>query len=233
MIAVAAVFAKPRNQHVRPVPTLLLYDFRGKLLSALALEPAREITRLTVDPNGNVWTLTSHADKRDPSTVPAIVEYSPGGTVARELLSRDTFPFHAKETKEDPSIGRPFMGFDGDIIWFWLPGSTELVTISATDGTSRILRTRVPERVGRNTIPLNITRKSSGDLASQVREVGDHGETEISTYAWSATTGLWSRVKPDACEGGMLIGINDKTLVSLQYKSDGADAAAICMSRTE
>jgi hypothetical protein len=222
VIAVAAVYAsKEGNRRVRPVASLLLFDFNGHLLSAFALEPSRGIVRLAVDDKSNVWTLTGYADNKDPSTIAMVVQYTPEGIVARKLFTRNMFPFHASETWEDTSIGRAFMGYDSGLLWFWLPGSTELVTVSVGDGKSVIAKTQLPKRVGRTVVPSNLTRESSGKLVAQVYEIEDHGEFEIANYTWSAGTGSWSPFKPDTCDGARFIGVGDGGRIYLRYEADG------------
>jgi hypothetical protein len=113
LIAVAAVYAsKEGNQRVRPAAALLLFDFSGRLLSAFALQPWRQISRLVVDEASNVWTLAAHADDKDPSTVPLLVEYKATGVIAKELLARSMFPLHASSTEQNAMIGSPSMGYD-------------------------------------------------------------------------------------------------------------------------
>ena len=227
MIAVAAVYRKA-DHHLRPVPTLLLFDFSGRLLSAFALEPSREILRLAVDDKSHVWTITSSSDNKDPSTVPMVVEYTPAGLISRELLTRDKFPFHAREMQDTLANGPAFMGYDSGGLWFWLPGSTELVTISAADGRSAIVKTQLPMQMGRGSwVPMKIVHESSGRLVAQVRQDRGQGEPKISNYSWSAATG-WSKLEPGSCEGGFLIGASEKGLLYLQYEQGSIGHARIC-----
>jgi hypothetical protein len=229
MIAVAAVFAKAGNRHLRPVPTLLLFDFNGRLSSAFALEPSRQIHRLAVDEKSNVWTITDHSDNRDPSTVPMVVEYTSAGVVSKELLMRDKFPLHARATLEDALIGRAFMGYDSGGLWFWLPGSTEVVAISPNDGKTTIVKTRLPQVKGRTgVVPLRFARDSSGRIAAQFREDRPQRESKVANYLFSASTG-WSRLESSSCGGGMLLGTSDKGLLYLQYEKH-SDRATVCVS---
>jgi hypothetical protein len=250
MIAVAAVYRKAGTRHVRPVPTLLLFDFNGRLSSAFALEPSREIYKIEVDEKLNVWTITSHADNKDPSTVPMVVEYNSNGIVSRELLTRDNFPFHAKWTQTGPSIGNAFMGYDSIGLWFWLPGSTELVTISAEDGRSAIVKTGLPEHHGRGLtaqlrndgvgsidalqhtrVLVSIVRDASGKIVGQLGDVGENGAARISNYTWSPITG-WSPLELDSCDGDRLIGASEKGLLYLQYQvASAADRVSVCVSQ--
>ncbi len=231
MIAVAAVFRKAGTRHLRPVPTLLVFDFKGQLSSGFSLVPSREIYRIEVDQGFNVWTMTAHADNKDPSTVPMIVEYNSKGVVSKELLTRNKFPFHAQWTQDNPAIGKAFMGYDSGGLWFWLPGSTELVTISAEGGRSTIVKTELPKHDGRDGgVLISIVRDASGKMVGQLREVGENGALKISYYTWSAITG-WLRLEPVSCDGGLLIGASEKGLLYLQYQgASAADRVSICMS---
>ncbi len=230
-VAVAAVYRKAGDRHLRPVPTLLLFDFNGRLSSAFALAPSREIVRLAVDNQSSIWTLTAHADNKDPSTIPLVVKYMPDGSVAKELLTRSMFPFHATATREDTSIGSADMGYDSGGLWFWLPGSTDLVTFSVEDKPT-MQKTQTPRRAGHNTAaPFKIVRESSGNLVGQFHEAGEHGgSTEITNYIWSPNTGAWLQFQPGECDGGRFIGIGDKGLMYLMYKNDRSDTADICVS---
>jgi hypothetical protein len=223
LIAVGAVYAsKEGNRRVRPVASLLLFDFNGRLLSAFVLEPSRLIVRLAVDEKSNVWTLTGYADNKDPSTVPMVVQYTPRGLVTRKLFTRNMFPYHASETREGTSIGSASMGYNSGLLWFWLPGSTELVTVSVVDGTSGMVKTGLPKRVGYTAVPSTIVRESSGSVVAQVHETGDHEESGVASYRWSSATGSWLRFKPGGCDGGRFIGIVDKGQMYLRYEGDRA-----------
>ncbi len=59
---------------VRPASALLLFNLEGKLLSFFALEPWRDIERLELDDESNVWTLTSNAEEgQDPARYSMLV----------------------------------------------------------------------------------------------------------------------------------------------------------------
>ena len=225
IIAVAAVYRKA-NHHLRPISTLLLFDFSGRLLSTFALEPSREIDRLAVDDKSNVWTITSSSGGKDPSTVPMVIEYTPTGVVSKELLARNMFPTHARETQDSLTIGRSFMGYDSHGLWFWLPGSTELVAISTDDGRFAIVKTQLPKLMGSDHwVPVYIVREPSGRLVAQVRR---SGSAEMLSYAWSAAAG-WSRFESGKCEGAMLIGASEKGLLYLQYERDLSGQPRVCV----
>jgi hypothetical protein len=227
MIAVAAVYAsKEGNQKVRPTASLLLFDFGGNLLSTFALEPWRQISRLAIDDDANLWTLTTHADSKDTSTLPMVVEYSTDGAVVKELLPRSMFPLHAASTKENSTIGSPSMGYDSSSgLWFWLPGSTELVIVPAREGTPAVMKTGLPKS-SLHEGPHNIVRESSGNVVAQIREDKDDGSSQLAYYTWSPSTKSWVRFKPGACNGDWLIGVGDNKQV---YVRPEADRSKICV----
>lgn len=229
VIAVAAVYSsKEGNQRVRPAAMLLLFDFGGRLLSAVALEPWRQISRLAVDDNSNIWTLTAHADDKDPSTIPMVVEYRADGTVARELLSRSLFPLHAATTKENSTIGSPSMGYDSGGLWFWLPGSTELVTVQAGDETPAMMKTGLPREQGSPLTPMNVVRESSGNVVAEVRLDEDNGKkSQLAYYRWSSATKIWLRFKPASCDGDWLVGVANKEQIFVRHE---AGRTNICVS---
>jgi len=230
-IAVAAVYRKAGTKHLRPVPTLLVFDFKGQLSSAFSLVPSREIHRIEVDQAFNVWTMTTHADNKDPSSVPMVVEYTSEGKVAKQLLARSEFPFHAQEIVYDHSIGPVFMGYDAAGLWFWLPGSTELVAIPADGSGSTIVKTGLPERVGHESgVLISMTRNGSGRIVAQLRDIGKNRAVEISYHTWSADTG-WSQLKLSDCDGGLMIGGSENRLLYLQYQKGPPDREDICTSR--
>ena len=72
-----------------PAASLVLFDFKGRLLSAYALSPARQIRKLVVDERSDAWMLTENFVYPDSPNVPMVVEYTAAGTVARELLPQN------------------------------------------------------------------------------------------------------------------------------------------------
>lgn len=230
VIAVAAVYeSKQGNRQVRPTASLLLFNFNGQLLSAFALEPSHAIARLAVDDKSNIWTLTEFADTNvDPSTVPMVVEYTAEGRIARELLTRNMFPFHASDLREDPEIGAAAMGYDAGVVWFWLPGSTDFVSITTSNGKIAMVKTQLPKKAGRNAVPLSIAREPSGNLVAQVGENDEQGKRVIAHYTWSPAT-AWLQFKPTKCEGNRLIGIGDKGQIYHSYQGDHTE---VCIFRS-
>jgi hypothetical protein len=151
------------------------------------------------------------------------VEYSAEGKIVRELLKRSMFPFHAAFTRENTDIGSPAMGYDSGIVWFWLPGSTDFVTISTSDAKTAIMKTQLPKKEGRHDAPLSVAREPSGNVLLQVREGDDQlrpeVQSEVAYYSWSPSTRAWSQFKPGACEPGRLIGVSDNGQVHLHYEA--------------
>ena len=225
LVAVAAVYkAKEGIPPAHPVALLLLFDFGGRLLSAFHVDPARQVYLLAIDDQSNIWTLTDGGGTTvDPSTVPMVIKYSADGKVLKELLKHNLFPFHAESIRSDIEIGSPVMGYDSGVVWFWLPGSNDLVTIRTTDANTAIMKTQFPTRAGHKEVPLAIARESSGNLIAQVREDDDQLRpevvSEVAYYRWSASTGLWSKFSPGACESSRLIGVSDAGQVYGQFAS--------------
>jgi hypothetical protein len=187
-----------------------------------------QIGLLAVDDQSNIWTLTDGAGAGvDPSTVPTVVEYSSKGKIVRELIKRNLFSFHASFNRENTDIGSPAMGYCSGAVWFWLPGSTDFVTISTSDAKTALMKTQLPQRAGRKEVPLSVTREISGNVLIQVREDDDQRRTEVKSevayYSWSPFTHSWLQFRPDACEPGRLIGISDKGQVHLHYESGHAN----------
>lgn len=209
-IAVAAVYVSKEGDRIAPpVASLLLYDANGRLNSAFALSPLRSVRKLVVDEGSNIWTLTENFDEGDPLAVPMVVEYSAEGAVVREELPRSALWSHGVAPAEGMYLGRITMGCVAGIAWVWLPGSTDLVTISASDGKVTIVQTGLPSRQKYKEDPLDVAREASGNVVGVFREDGDGGQSELSYYSWSPTTKVWSRFKPGPCDGERLLGIGN------------------------
>jgi hypothetical protein len=101
------------------------------------------------------------------------------------------------------------MGYGAGVVWFWLPGSTDLVTISSDSGEVAMTKTQLPTKAGRNAVPTRITRDSSGKLIAQVGESDDQGRRVAAHYTGSPTVG-WSQFRPGQCEGGILMGVREE-----------------------
>ena len=226
-IAVAAVYASEEGDRlVPPAASLLLFDFSGRLLSAYALGPVREIRKLAVDESSNIWTLTENFDEGDPLAVPMVVEYSAEGAFIREELPRSVLWSHGVPPKEGMYSGRITMGCDAGIIWIWLPGSTDLVTISTSDGKASIVQTGLPKREKYKEDPVDVAREPSGNVVGVFREDGDNGKSELAYYAWSPSTKVWSRFKPGPCDGKRLLGVGNAEQIYYGFGDREGDICA-------
>ena len=219
LIAVAGVYAS-RQPGVRPAAALLYFDFKGQLLSFFALAPSREIALLAIDDELNVWTLTHGTGAEgDPAKLSMVVEYDAAGRDVRELLKRDMFPYHARFTQENPKIGSVAGGYDSGFFWFWLPGSTELVTVRASNGTAVVTKTGLPQPPG-GVIPQRLLREGSGAMVAEVLEEHQPGDTY---YRWSPSTNLWTQFRPDPCKYHRLVGVNDQGQIYIRAYADGSE----------
>lgn len=222
MIAVAAVF-RSKTPGIRPSDALLCFDFDGNLLSAFALEPSREIRQLSLDENLNIWTLTTHSDHKDPSQIPLVVEYDKAGNVVRQLLTRSMFPPHEAMFDENSTIGSVASGYDSGILWFWLPMSTDLVTIHAADATVGKIKTGLPSG---DPVPMRVVRQTSGSIVVEVREQSQgSGKAQPAYYLWSPGGGIWSRFEP-RCDGYRLIGTEGDQEIFVDPISSGICTSA-------
>ena len=231
LIAVAAVYVS--KQAIPNAARLLLFDFNGRLRSSLPLDPVRYMARLEVDDSSNIWTMTGSANGQNPATLPLVIEYRPDGSIEKELIPRSRFPLHAADLKEDLEIGSVAMGYHSGVIWFWLPGSTDLVTIPADRGGFQVVETQLPRTPTRKVVPMHLFRQSSGDLVAEFHEDGPDGEMEIRDYVWSATKKSWSESQPESCVGGRLIGDDATGRFYLQFASTEvrAETADLCIER--
>jgi len=228
IIAVAALHTSEEiDGSLRMVNSLLVFDFSGQLLSAFALEPRLGIRKLAVDDKANIWTLTDNDGYQDPATVPLIVEYSPEGTVIREVLTRNQFPLHAGLLKEDLEIGRISMGLDSGVLWVWLPGSTDFIAVSTSDGKTTLKKTQMPKRANFTEVPISkVIREPAGDLIAEFREEGQNDDYDLAYYRWSPSQGQWSLFKPGACDGERLEGISGDRQIYLRYGAEHTDICA-------
>jgi hypothetical protein len=220
IVAIAAVYGN-KDMQVRPAAALLTFDFGGRFLSAFALASSRQISRLEIDEQSNIWTLTHHAGSEDdPSGLPLIVEYTSDGLEVKTVLTRGMFPFHARRIEEGISIGVPSMGHYSDTLWFWLPGSTDLVMISTADGSSVVAKTGLPNSSA-EMHPYDVFRMPSGDILGQFNVKGSSGTLKWAYYTWSPLTESWSQFKPSSCEGDLLIGVDSRQQLYLHYGQSG------------
>jgi hypothetical protein len=221
LVAVAATYVKRESGKVMPASVLLYLDFGGDLISAHALTASGEIAALALDDRSNVWTIARGSGLEPDSDGPLIVEYDKLGNVVRKMLPRRLFPPHQRGVQQNPEIGAVAAGYEAGTFWFWLPSSTDLVTVRAKDGvvTSRI-RTGYPVQQGHTLWPLLVTREPSGILVAEARV--EDTESPLSApslayYAWSPDTGKWSVSHFDACAGYRLIGVDHNEEVFFQF----------------
>jgi hypothetical protein len=220
MIAVSAVCTRRAGE--RPADALLVFDFNGQLLSAFALAPSREVFRIELDDKSNIWTITTHSDGKNPSGIPMVVEYDTRGNILRELLTRSMFPLHAEIMKEARTIGRVSSGYDSGVFWFWLPGSTELVTIRTDDGDVSITKTGLPQG---KVVPMRMVREASGTVVAEVQDYQNDGTFHRAYDVWSPAVNSWSPFNPSECGVHRLIGGYQGRLIYI--RPDGSD---ICTS---
>ncbi len=214
LIAVSATYIKPQEQ----APVLLYFNPDGSLISAYALAPSREIGWLAIDDHTNVWTLTIGSNEN--SNAHLVVEYDKAGNVVRELLDRRLFPPHQDRIQQNSEVGAVAAGYDSGTFWFWLPSSTDLVTIRTRDGVvSSRVATGYPAVKDHSVWPLLITRESSGALLAEVR-VEESGTTPaapvLAYYAWSPSAKSWSSFHPDSCNGHRLVGVDRNEQIFFQ-----------------
>jgi len=222
LIAVAVVYRK--SEDTAPAASLLYFDFQqGSPLLALALDPSREVLRLTVDDDSDVWTLTEGVGEKKPSEQPMIVGYGPSGDVLKEVGKRSEFPL--SENQED---GAGF-GHTRDSIWFWLPGSTDFVTIKSHDTSLNRFVTGRP-----NQSPLETTvravRTEKGTLLAEILSSEDElHRGHFNFFSRSATTNEWKPFSPP-CSPCTLIGTDNGQALFVETQADHLEVYAAPIS---
>lgn len=208
VIAVGAVYAKPGSVE----NSLMLFNFDGKLKSAFALAPSRGVGLLVLDDHLDIWTVTASTGDQPPSAVPMVVEYDPSGREMRELLTRDAFQQHAQFIHMTAKTGHPNIGFDSGYVWFWLPGSTDLVTIQAGSGAVNRLTTGLPS-LANGVVPYTLFRLSATRyiLTARGRYPDKSGNPVDPVYVWSADAKQWTSADPltDCGEDPVVLGVQD------------------------
>src|ERR1039458_2082692 len=201
-IAVAADFVNKSGI----VPALLYFDFKGTILSAVALDASREIRLLAIDNDLGVWALGMGTGQLNPVDVPLVVSYDSRGAVRKELLKRADFPADAAIIQEGPGYGTPAMGLTPDGIWIWLTGSKELVTIAGSDLSVTRMVTSLPEPQPHARLDLaSDIKTSSGQLIGEFSE-REEGPPHVSYYRWSRESASWSTSASQDCRNHFLIG---------------------------
>lgn len=196
-IAVAAVYRK--SEDTVPAASLLYFDFQGSPLLALALDPSREVLRLTVDADSNVWTLTEGVGERKPNPEEPmmVVAYDASGNVLKRVFRRSEFPDHVSEIQENDRIGNAGFGHTSDSVWFWLPLSTDLVAFK-TDGSSiNRSATHLPGKSPQES-PVDVFRTDKGTLVTEVwsRQDRQHASGQFNFFLRSAVTKQWEPFYP-------------------------------------
>jgi hypothetical protein len=210
VIVVAAVFSKG-NAFV-PAASLLYFDFQGRLLQSLALDPSREVKRVTVDAESNVWTLTEGPGGQKPSDAPMIVGYRLSGRPFKELFRRSEFPIHASLTQENADVGVPGFGQTSDRIWFWLPGSADLVTFKP-DGSSIKRETTNLPRESPHESTMKVLLTDEGALVVEIMGGQEPGRGHLGFFLRSATTPRWEPFYPTCPDPCILVGVDRGTLL--------------------
>jgi hypothetical protein len=204
--AAVAYVSKKGSAQVRPTSALVLFDFSGNLVSFLSVAPWRDALRIELDADSTIWALNSIRDESNAARSSSmLVEYSAKGAVFKELLPRTSFPSHANEILGNSEIGFAAMGRDGGTVWFWLPGSTEFVTVDGSGGAPSVVKTGLPSS-RRPLRPVSFARDRSGAL---IAEFGERESSQLVYYAWSPSARSWAQFEPGACAGGWLLGTDE------------------------
>lgn len=198
LVAVAAVFVDSRQ---RPAASLLLYSSTGGLVHAFRMDPDKEIRKVEVDPQEEIWAFGMGAGGKDPATVSLLVNYDREGNVMEQFLPRSAFPLDAQVVEEGPgSGGEVSFGLADGKLWFWLPASRKLGTISR-DGTGlRVFDTGLPYLPGFagpsgrvETVVLRSYWIPPGRLLATARFHDESsGRSEI--YEWVQATTSWKLI---------------------------------------
>jgi hypothetical protein len=216
LIAVAAVYSKGDKSPA--VDTLQYFNFQAQLLSFFLLEPSREIARLAVDKDQNVWALSRSSGGGDASLLPMVVEYGRQGQVLKQMLHRSEFPGHEQILRQDPGVGVVQFGYSEGWLWFWLPGSTDLVVADTANGTVLRSKTGLPG-AGGNAVPIRMIREESGELVAETETV-DHSKP-LALYQWSPKSKSWTAFEPTGCGSGYgPVGMNGQQQIYIEA-SDG------------
>lgn len=134
--------------------------------------------------------------ERKPSEEPMVVGYSPSGDVLKEVAKRSEFPDHASEIQENDRVGVTGFGHTSDSIWFWLPGSTDLVTFKTHGSSLNRSVTGLPNQSPRE-ITVRVLRTDIGTPLTEIRSSQDeqHGG-QFNFFSRSAATNQWEPFYP-------------------------------------
>jgi len=220
VIAVEATYRKAPN--TVPDASLLGFDFKGNPLFAVALTPSRSVRYLTVEADSNIWTLTGGSGEKEGSADPMMVGYRPSGDVLKEVLKRSEFPSHELGIQENDTIGVSALGHTSNGIWFWLPGSTDLVTCKSDGSSPMRTVTGLPEKSA-GEIPIKVLLSDAGDLLVQMS--GSQNPDHIrhsGVFVLRAKTKAWETFQPP-CDRCLLIGIDHGQAVFSKHNGSGFD----------
>jgi hypothetical protein len=111
------------NREGRAAALLLIFSSDGKLQSAVALDPSREISRLAVDGDDSIWALSGDGNGE------LIARYDSKGNEIAAFVQRSDLPEIGEGIDGNLDHGFTSLGVDGDRIWFWLPASLTYVSV--------------------------------------------------------------------------------------------------------
>lgn len=218
IIAVAAVYVTGSDNSVQSA--LMLFDLNGKLTGRFNLVPSRGVGRLAIDNSGSIWTLTASAGDKDPKDVPLVVEYDAKGQEIRSLLRRSSFSIHAAHNVVERTTGSPAMGVDANMVWVWLPGSNDLVTIDTQSGSSNQASIALPNLPAK-VYPNAVFYAGSGRYLLKTIDLNKEPANRLSTpvFEYAVASSKWTAdpiAFPDCAQDHRLIGISDSSAVMLQ-----------------
>ena len=157
-----------------------------------------------------------------------VVVYGPTGTIVKEMFKRTDFPVHANFTQEDETIGVPAFGHGADVVWFWLPGSTDLVSIQAHSFSVERTSTGLPQRSPRE-VPLRMVRGESGSLLAEIMSrQDDQHPGEFGFFMRSAGTNHWEHFNPP-CANCLLVGSDAGKAFFEGHAEDGVEIYEVAL----
>jgi hypothetical protein len=219
LVAVGAIYVK--GSDARPAGALLLFNFKGQLQSAIAL---REILLLELDEDLNVWTLLPETGGLDTSQSYFVAEYDRNGNFKQELVRRDSIPTHAEQILQNATAGAAAIGYDSTAhsFWFWLPVTTDLVSIDTTTGAVARTKTGLPSSKDYKIWPLQMGREASKAVVATVgvQPFSSTEKAQLAYYVWSPESNAWSQFSPGECGDSLLIGIRDN--VHTYFRADNS-----------
>lgn len=223
MVAVSAVYVK--SEYQEPSAILLVFDFKGKLESATAVDDKRLLLLLEIDNQSRIWALTGGAGGNDPTKTPVVLEFDKAGSEIGRVLTWDKFPSHSDGIRQNQALGPAAAGYNSGSFWFWLPGSTDLVEIQTKDGSVLgQLQTSVPQVQDQSVFPLAMVHLSSGELVGAFGAVGHevNAKAQLTNFVWSPRTRTWSLFDVQSCQDYRLIGGDGDKPVYFRFDNSNA-----------